>query len=697
MKRIPVWRLLPILPGLCLLPFLGRFAYTAYSAYTDTAISHYPNVLFLQQSLARFGQVPLWSPTILSGYPFAANPLSGLWYPPGWLALLFPQPQGINLVLMLHLVIAGLGMVAFLRAEELELVPATVGGLAFAALPRIAAHTASGHLTLVYAICWTPWLLWAVRRSLGRRWPVLPGVLLAAILLADPRWAAYAGLLWIAYRLWLSFRYRESRSYVAFARDAVSTLVLAVLLAAPLLLPLSEYTRLSTRAAMLPTDSLYLSLPLARLAGFFIPSLDGNTEWFVYPGALLTVSLLWYLFQPRTWRLRGFWLLVAILGVLLALGQNLPGGPLLARVPGFSLLRVPPRALLLTGFALCVLLACLLQDLSAPGGLRMRSAYFARLAVVGAAGLAVLAAAGVTLLSGEPPCNFWWGAGFLSAAAALLLLRDRGAITARAWVLAALALLLADSLGVAAQSMYFRAPAQVLAEGAPAAQWLTDQPGVFRVYSPDYSLPQQTAAVTGLQLANGVDPLQLANYADALSLSAGIPLDGYDVVLPPLQEDGSAGQPDAQALGRLNVFYVISRAQIRADGFVQVQRFGETRIYRNLSAWARAWVETSVGEVVPVDNLKLTPNVITLTAVGPGRLVLSEINYPGWVAEIDGQPADLDGDDLLRAIDLQAGEHDVEFNFRPRSVYIGLVLAVVGALLAIGITAAKWKDRHAKP
>ncbi|HEX2980540.1 MAG TPA: hypothetical protein VHO48_09775, partial [Anaerolineaceae bacterium] len=85
------------LPLVMLLPFLGQFAYPIHSSFSDLAISHYPNAVFLRRSILVYGQIPLWSGSILSGYPFAANPLSGLWYPPGWLALLFPLPFGLNL------------------------------------------------------------------------------------------------------------------------------------------------------------------------------------------------------------------------------------------------------------------------------------------------------------------------------------------------------------------------------------------------------------------------------------------------------------------------------------------------------------------------------------------------------------------------------------------------------------------------
>lgn len=148
------------LPFMVLLPSMGDFPFRSANAlYTDYAVTHYPNAVFLKDSLWAYHQIPFWSPTILSGYPFFANPLSGLLYPPGWLALIFPLPFGFNLILALHLVFGGYGMFQLMKKGGLSHWAALFSGLGFALLPKIFAHYGAGHLTLLYAITWTPWLL----------------------------------------------------------------------------------------------------------------------------------------------------------------------------------------------------------------------------------------------------------------------------------------------------------------------------------------------------------------------------------------------------------------------------------------------------------------------------------------------------------------------------------------------------------
>jgi hypothetical protein len=72
------------------------------------------------------------------------------------------------------------------------------------------------------------------------------------------------------------------------------------------------------------------------------------------------------------------------------------------------------------------------------------------------------------------------------------------------------------------------------------------------------------------------------------------------------------------------------------------------------------------------------PELIRLTASGPGFLLLTDAYYPGWTATVDGSPAPiLRADIMFRAVELPAGTHTVEFRFEPLSVKIGLWISGV--------------------
>ncbi len=69
---------------------------------------------FAREALWR-GRLPLWDMAQFSGYPFLSNPQVALFYLPAWLAFILPARVGISWFVLLHLVIAGVGMFAYVR------------------------------------------------------------------------------------------------------------------------------------------------------------------------------------------------------------------------------------------------------------------------------------------------------------------------------------------------------------------------------------------------------------------------------------------------------------------------------------------------------------------------------------------------------------------------------------------------------
>ncbi len=677
-----------------------HFPYPSPEArFSDLTISHYPNSLYLRQAILE-GHLPLWSANILSGMPFAANPLAGAWYPPGWLALVLPLPLGFNVLIGLHLVWGGLGMYGLLRAEGLASPAALFGGLAFAFLPKLFAHYGAGHLTLLYAVPWTPWLLWAARGQLSSRRPGgffgWQALVLALILLADVRWAAFAAVLWVGY----SLAHTPWRGWPSRLLQLAAQCLLAVLLAAPLLLPLLELTGLSSRSAMTAQDALAFSLPPLRLLGLFYPDFGGYHEYTLYVGqAVLVLSVLLAIravAQPAG----RFWIWAGVLATLLALGAYLPPLALLARLPGLDLLRAPARWLFVAGMALAAAAACGLDALLAEPTSYWRRR--ASLALTALAGFSLVLTASLWAIRGQAPLNFVWGSAFILASAAWIGLRLTGRLPAKAWLVGLFVLAVLDWAGVDRSLYAARSVESVLAEGRPAAEYLAAQSGEFRVYSPSYSLPQQTAALSGLQLADGVDPLQLASYVAFMEPASGVPSSGYSVTLPPFAGDGdpasanAAYRPDPGLLGLLNVRYVTAEFDLPVEGLELETQFGATRLYRNLLARPRAWLEpVEPGEetIQTAEVLNWSPERMEFQAQGPGLLVVSEIAYPGWRVWVDGaaQPVDT-FDGLLRAVALSPGEHQVVFEYHPASLDWGLAGFATAALC---LAAAAWLGRGA--
>ena len=154
-----------VLPLILLIPYLNFFPYPAEAKYSDFTITHFPNFVYIQNSLWKFHEIPLWSDAIFSGYPFAANPLSSLFYPPAWISWILPLPMGLNLLTMLHLVFSAVGIFFFLRSENNSIMASLGGALSLELMTKLFGHLGSGHITLIWAFCWLSWILLSINKA----------------------------------------------------------------------------------------------------------------------------------------------------------------------------------------------------------------------------------------------------------------------------------------------------------------------------------------------------------------------------------------------------------------------------------------------------------------------------------------------------------------------------------------------------
>lgn len=94
------------------------------------------------------------------------------------------------------------------------------------------------------------------------------------------------------------------------------------------------------------------------------------------------------------------------------------------------------------------------------------------------------------------------------------------------------------------------------------------------------------------------------------------------------------------------------------------------------------------------------PSAIALESDSPTAafLVLSEIDYPGWFAAVDGQPVPIERTNyILRGLPLTAGRHRIEVVYRPRSVLIGMAISITAVVLLIAaLVLARSRERHAR-
>lgn len=81
-----------------------------------------------------------------------------------------------------------------------------------------------------------------------------------------------------------------------------------------------------------------------------------------------------------------------------------------------------------------------------------------------------------------------------------------------------------------------------------------------------------------------------------------------------------------------------------------------------------------------------------------GYVVLLDTYYPGWEARVDGEPVPVERANwFFRAVPVTAGNHRVEFDYRPRSLRVGAIVTVATLIvmaLGLGLNAAGGRLRE---
>jgi hypothetical protein len=108
------------------------------------------------------GQLPLWNPWVGSGAPLAANLQTGAFYPLNFLYLLLPTEYAMGFTAVLHVILAGLFMYAYLRTMKLAPLAALIGALAFEMNGFLVAR--AGFLSVTAAVPWLAAWLWRAEK-----------------------------------------------------------------------------------------------------------------------------------------------------------------------------------------------------------------------------------------------------------------------------------------------------------------------------------------------------------------------------------------------------------------------------------------------------------------------------------------------------------------------------------------------------
>ncbi|HEX9923469.1 MAG TPA: hypothetical protein VGD99_12500 [Anaerolineae bacterium] len=752
----------------------AHILFPTFSELSDLMIIHWPKARLMAQSWQVGEGLPLWTPLILSGMPLAANQLAMLFYPPAWLFLTLPSEPVFNLLFVFHLLLGGFGVYVLLhRAHVLSAGAALIGGLTFALNGKWLAHAAGGHVSLVGAIGWMPWALFGLMMLLRGKSGITPGlgdqpsprqkeqggltssiavnwgwiVLVAAALamqiVTHTLLLIYTGYLLAAVAGWHLFveaahrnksqtGFVQTDGWLVTIRAELKRLslpliiipALAALLGMVQLLPLLELTEFSNRALSLDEAAEFAVSPVQLLVGLLLPSAQGGHETVIYLGLVPLLLAPFGLHRPNRWT--WFYGGLLIFTILFALGPGTPIHSLFYHLaPGFSWVRTPARMLFVGALAVAALVGFGIDRLAQHPWPDTAQRWLTRL-TVGLGALTLMTGLGLALAFHQVNRATLGLAVFIPIGLILILLQVRRHLSASVATAFLGLLLFFDLASFDMTMMRFVALTEALQPGDLAAEYLaeatalnnTQTPALYRVYSPSYSLPVQTAAANGLYLADGVEPVHLAVYDQFMAQAGGYGETGFSVTIPnfssgPLESALQTTRPNLRLLGLLNVVYLASAFPMDWPGLTLETQIDSTYIYRNTYALPKAWIayrtmpieanwlaqlerlpdlagsvllEPQAEGVEVVESNGAQPdslvrirsysaNRIELETelATPGWLILSEIWYPGWQAMVNGSPRPVERvDGLLRGLYLsQPGPYQITLVYRPRSVSFG--------------------------
>lgn len=691
----------------------------------DSIGQFYPWRSFAAATL-RTGLLPLWNPYAFCGAPFVANSQSAVFYPPNLLYCLLPGTAAVGLIALLHLALAGAFMWLLVRHLTRSDAAGFVAGCAYMLSGWQVAWL---HLpTFLDTSCWIPLAVLlamrAVQRPTAARAAGL-GLVLGMMLLAGHLQVAFYGLLAVALagalELWHS-RDQRIRAVVTLA----AAFALGFLLSAPQVVPALELSRRSHRATK-PSPEGYAAYvaygvgtgALGTLAfptflgepGGVLPYRGlsrGGAPFNYAEGALyvgVTTLLLAGLAFGRRKRLiepassadasRAF--LFAALGVLaLLMAFATPIDALLYfGVPGFGQSGSPGRALVLWAFAV--------SGLAGIGAARLlrhevdlRKALVPLCVTLAGLGLALAIGIASPTLTGQEDAGMYLQDAprqlvlLLLAAGTVLALAGRAPY--RAFRAFPAALVAADLLAAGVGLNPTAAPGDVypamsligrLREAAGHDRIMPVNTG-WSFAGPKAVLPPNGAMVFGLRDVQGYDSLFPGAYKQWMNRLAG-----RDSSPPEVGNMVFARNPLSPLAPLLGVRCVVSREPIPELSGPGDEMDG-AYVY-DLPDWPGRVRMEPLGSLIRVQWLEDGPTRVRFRAATPGGLlVLADQNYPGWRVWVDGRPRRIEpADDIFRAVELDAGEHELRFAYQPQGFRVGLYLGMLALAAVVGLLAGR--------
>jgi hypothetical protein len=685
---------------LCFWPLLlGR-----HFLYADLGNFHLPLRIFYAEGLAS-GAVPLWLPNLFCGYFLHGEGQVGMFHPIHLLLYrALPLGPAFALECTLAFPFALLGMTLFLRRFALPAAAALGGGVAFGFSTFLLVRYT--HVNVVAVLAHMPWLLLLVDIALRTRHPrvfrnccVGLSLLVASqILVGYPGAFVFSSLYVGLFALPLWWRRRDPLRLAGLLVAGGAGLLIGAVQGLPTLESFGESMRAGSSLEARFAQSLHpwnLLQPLApylfRQRVFQIESPNPVEQTF-YLGAMLPVAVAWLLARRRALggARKGLLALALASAVSIVLALGSYGGLLwvFAELPLLGQLRVPARFTLLLHLASAVALALAYADLlrvsREPSDEARRAARWLWLAPAASVAIAI----GASVVGAGPlaPTEsgrrlagldaIWLGPALAIVAASICFVAARGRRAALLLVVPFVAL---DQAGFAL-SLWWTEPPVRIDEHLASVPKVGDGRGRVAMGFSDAARVDANGKVffdtSSRYIVHG-DRL-VWGYAGLMPRRRLRPYSAEALAIAGVSVE-RRGRERVAIADPLPRFRLVDRVEVGND-----VRRAVAGLDLRTTAVVASPVAVERGPAGSVELLEERSGAIRLVVRAPTRqlLVIAESYHPGWQLTVDGTATPIErvyGDFIGAAID--AGEHALALDFRPRSVAIGGRLSLAGLLL----------------
>ncbi|MFB3778003.1 MAG: YfhO family protein [Bryobacteraceae bacterium] len=718
LSRRLIW---PVLLLVICIGFYWKLVLTDQYSWLDSpdlAYMEVPRFQYLATEV-RHSRIPLWDPHLWCGQPMLGQ-INGSAYPVNWILGLMPFKNGkiqfpvLNWYFVLIHFQAALFCYLLCRDLRRSRAASAAAGLIFSLGGFLGD---AGWAQLINGALWAPLVFLFLLRSLRGR-----NVLSSAAL-----GGAFLGVSWLsghhevpiymstaAGLVWLISILRAGGQRWALARLAGIFFLFTALVSAFQVLPGYEYGKLAVRWAGTPeplgwkdvipytVHEGFSSTP-SSILGILTPGLWVHVNPFlgVAGCCLAAVGVLacW-----RRQRIVLFFAALAAGGLLFAMAStNIFHGLLYSVLPVFGKARAPARAIALFTFAAAPLAAYGFDALLARRG-RVHLGKLVVAALTLASAITLISLATSSVKPFDPASNLMFTALSAFLAAAVFAAWRHRAMDRTAFTACLLLLILFETGKVNTSNLPNRtapnSPGALarLSQHDDIAAFLRGQPQPVRVEINAESIPYNFGDWHGINTTGGY----------VAGLTANLYRRGIH-------------QPRLQDL--LGVNFAVDKQPRRPDQILVSGSNSGLNIYRNPNAFPRTWIVSEVAVLAGEDELqraledpawnlrtrapiiapapadlercpepgdarilsmRTTSVAIQANARCRSMVVLADTYFPGWQAKVDGRPFPIyQVYGAMRGVVVDAGDHRIDFDYRPLPVLAGGLLTLLGLAGAV--------------